>query len=126
MPKPPVPASTSDSSTAMLSVLPNTTKLAPELPPFGSSWKAPMIRSSNPSPFTSPAELTDMPDMSSTEKPLMMKPPVPASTSDSSTVMLSVLPNTTKLAPDPHHSDHRYKLQRSRRQNRRRSRRPLS
>ena len=60
--KPPLPASISDSSTAVPSVLPNTTKLAPETLPFGSSPWAPTIRSSNPSPFTSPAALTERPE----------------------------------------------------------------
>ena len=99
--KPPAPASTADSSTAVPSVLPNTTKLAPERSPFGSSPLAPTIRSSNPSPFTSPAELTEPPDSSSADTPLITKP-LPSElpkTSDSSTAVPSVLPNTTKLAP---------------------------
>ena len=50
-----------DSSTAVPSALPKTTVLAPELEPgpFGSSANAPTIRSAKPSPFTSPAPLTE-------------------------------------------------------------------
>ena len=100
MTKPPMPASTADSSTAVLLLLPNTTKLAPEEIPFGSSKGAPTIRSSRPSPFTSPALLTEWPDWSLADTPLMTKPPMPASTADRSAAVPSLLPNTTKLAPD--------------------------
>ena len=74
MTKPPVPSSIAESSTAVPVSLPKTTKLAPEEDPFGSSSGAPMIKSSKPSPFTSPALLTEKPEKSPPETPLMTKP----------------------------------------------------
>ncbi len=104
MTKPPASASDSmaDSSTAVPSALPKTTKEAPEEPPLGSSPKAPTMRSARPSPFTSPAALTERPDSSAAETPLMTKPPASASDwmADSSTAVPSALPKTTKEAPE--------------------------
>jgi hypothetical protein len=50
--------------------------------------------------LTSPAPLTDLPDWSFADTPLITKPPVPASTSESCTVVVVALPKTTKEAPD--------------------------
>ena len=73
--------SIAESSTAVPSVLPKTTKLAPEASPLGSSKGAPIIKSASPSPFTSPALLTDWPEKSLSETPLITKPPALASLS---------------------------------------------
>jgi hypothetical protein len=80
--------------------LPKTTKAAPESTPFGSAFRAPTIRSAMPSPLTSPAPLTERPEASPAEAPFITKPPVPASTSESSTVVVVALPKTTKEAPE--------------------------
>src|SRR3989338_7453431 len=93
--KPPIPASMADSSTLLPSVLPKTTKLAPEADPLGSSRGPPTIRSSSPPPFTPPAELTERAESSDAAAPLITKPPAPDTTADSSTALPSVLPKTT-------------------------------
>ncbi len=64
---------------------------------------APIIKSSKPSPLTSPAEETDRPLRSSAFAPLITKPPTPTpdteSIFDKLTATPSALPNTTKVLP---------------------------
>ena len=60
-------------------VVPNTTYAAPELFPFGSACQAPTTRSSIPSAFMSPAEVTQTPRLSPAAAPVMRKPFVPFS-----------------------------------------------
>ncbi len=57
--------------------------------------EAPTIRSCKPSPFTSPALLTLVPERSLLRMPLIAKPPIPAVTLFKSTRLLSFLPKTT-------------------------------
>jgi hypothetical protein len=47
----------------------------PELLPFGSAYTAPTIKSSKPSPLTSPALETEQPLASPAASPLITKPP---------------------------------------------------
>ena len=76
--------------------------LAPETDPFGSAPKELTIKSAKPSPFTSPAPLTENPEKSPSEPPLITKPSELEldSIADNSTAVPSALPNTTVLAPD--------------------------
>ncbi|SEH76520.1 hypothetical protein BAZSYMA_ACONTIG06588_3 [Bathymodiolus azoricus thioautotrophic gill symbiont] len=50
--------------------------------------------------MTSPALETEMPLTSFADSPLITKPPMPATMSDKSIVVLSFLPNTTYDLPD--------------------------
>jgi hypothetical protein len=53
------------------------------------------IKSSKPSPLTSPAVETEEPLKSSSFSPIMTKPPVPPAIADRLIAVLSVLPKTT-------------------------------
>jgi hypothetical protein len=95
-----VPEVTLDNSITSVSAVPNTTKDLPTFVlPLRSALLASIIKSSKPSPLTSPAEETDL-LIKSPDSPMITKPPVPDSMADTPIALASsFFPNTTKTLP---------------------------
>jgi hypothetical protein len=75
-----------------------TAKMTKDLPLYSLSilvFGAPIIKSSKPSPLTSPAVETEIPLLSRVFSPIMTKPPVPLEIADRLIAVLSILPKTT-------------------------------
>ncbi|SSC07577.1 hypothetical protein BTURTLESOX_853 [bacterium endosymbiont of Bathymodiolus sp. 5 South] len=80
----------------VLSFLPNTTYDLPAFSlPFILLSSLPTIKSSKPSPLTSPALEIEWEYSSFVNSPIIIKPPVPVAMADNSTASVSCLPNTT-------------------------------